>query len=179
MAGDFHGSSTSLIDAHHNPMPSYSSSSSSFLTTPFKSELISINTDTDTEDDDSFILELSRQIEDYMLQDDDDHNKHNNTHVVNNQIHNQHRVVENSKSGRWKMTESTQQMKYYRGRRGTSSSGSGMRAVFLNRSGSKTGSNGTGVFLPPSANNPTAQGCKTPGTSFIWFTNLINSCLLV
>ncbi|KAM0051273.1 hypothetical protein Hdeb2414_s0007g00234591 [Helianthus debilis subsp. tardiflorus] len=149
--GDFHRRNHSTS----NTTMASDSSSSSFLT--------------DNDDDDDFILELTRQMEDYMLQEDDDHNKHNSVvpkeHGVLVKNQNQHRIVENSKRGRrWKMAESTQRMKYYRGRRVTSS-GSGMRAVFLNRPGSKTGCNGTGVFLPPSANCSTAQGRNIPGCS--------------
>ncbi|KAJ0792154.1 hypothetical protein HanOQP8_Chr01g0014181 [Helianthus annuus] len=160
MAGDFHRSNHSTS----NTTMASDSSSSSFLT--------------DNDDDDDFILGLTRQMEDYMLQEDNDHNKHNsivpNGHSVLVKNQSQHRVVENSKRGRrWKMAESTQQMKYYRGRRVTSS-GSGMRAVFLNRPGSKTGCNGTGVFLPSSAANcSTAQGRNIPGNHFICVAHLV------
>ncbi|KAI3830033.1 hypothetical protein L1987_04165 [Smallanthus sonchifolius] len=99
-------------------------------------------------------------MEDYMLQEDDDDNKNNNNNdsiskVKNqNQNENQHRVVVNLKRGRrWNSTDSTRLL---------TSSGSGMRAVFLNRPGSKTG---TGVFLPPPANYPTAQSRKISGCS--------------
>lgn len=115
------------------------------------------------DDDGDFIVELTRQIEDYMLHEDDDDNNHKNTHVTCfvNQNQNQDRV--NSKQGRWKKTESTQQMSYARGRR-VMSYGSGMRAVFLNRPGSQNGYNGTGVFLPPSATFQQLIAAKKTGT---------------
>ncbi|KAK1428691.1 hypothetical protein QVD17_17530 [Tagetes erecta] len=158
------------------------SSSSSFVTTMFKSELHSTET---YNDDDEFIRQLTRQIEDYMLQeDDDDDNNGHNTHVecfhshnsipkVKDHNPNQRRVVVNSKRGRrWKMTESTQRVKCSRGGRARpmgcghlASPGTGMRAVFFNRPDSKTGCNGTGVFLPSSANDPTVKTRKIPGYS--------------
>ncbi|KAI3490000.1 hypothetical protein L1887_45915 [Cichorium endivia] len=75
------------------------------------------------------------------------------------------------------MTESTQQLKpsSSRGARvrpvghGPSASqvGSGMRAIFLNGPDSKNGSKGTGVFLPRSATDATAQRRKKPGCSTV------------
>ncbi|KAL8215219.1 hypothetical protein R6Q57_004668 [Mikania cordata] len=137
-----------------------SSSSSSLFSAPLKSELDS----NEINAEDEFILELTRQMEDYMLQEDDDNESPAQCFAsYYNPIPN---VKNQNQQQRWKTPESTQQM-FSRGSVGyrqLTSSGSGMRAVFLNRSGSKIGYNGTGVFLPP-ANGSTSRRRKIPGWS--------------
>ncbi|KAL4587684.1 hypothetical protein LXL04_000558 [Taraxacum kok-saghyz] len=154
-------------------------SSSSFLNTSFGSEQDSSETDND--DGDEFVAELTRKMADYMLQEDDDDSNDKYTSpdkfISEVKLPNQHRVKEDSKRGRkGKMTESTQQLKSSssRGRVGpvrygsmTSPVGSGMQAIFLNGPGSKNGSNGTGVFLPRSATDVTVQRRKKPGCSTV------------
>lgn len=54
-------------------------------------------------------------------------------------------------------------------------SGSGMRAVFLDGSGSKKGSSGTGVFLPRRVGNP-VELRKKPGWLFVLLYSLPFFC---
>ncbi|CAI9287998.1 unnamed protein product [Lactuca saligna] len=198
MADEFNDSNhSSLLSADQyivnpNPLSSESAftgswgSSSSFLNTSFGSEQDSSETDND--DGDEFVAELTRKMADYMLQEDDDDNSYDkytspegyvSQKPVSEVKHpNQNRVTEDSKRGRkGKMTESTQQLKSSSSKGSrmrpvcygpmTSPTGSGMRAIFLNGPGSKNGSNGTGVFLPRSATDATANRRKKPGCSTV------------
>ncbi|XP_024968580.1 uncharacterized protein LOC112508030 isoform X2 [Cynara cardunculus var. scolymus] len=208
-----------------------SSSSSSFLTTSFGSELDSNDADLDDGgEEDEFIAQLTRQMADYMLEENDDsggdENPPSKPSVVQkrnfqepnyNQNHEQTRrsyadtvkksivgfqsdqnftvdkqkespiQVENQprvggqSGGGWgrkgKMTESTQQMKSHQmhNNRGLLNGGkaysggvhgsSGMRAIFLGGSGSRSVMSGTGVFLPRSATDATDHSRKKPGCS--------------
>lgn len=212
-----------------------SSSSSSFLTTSFGSELDSNDADLDDGgEEDQFIAQLTRQMADYMLEENDDSGGHENpppkpsgaqkcnlqeanynqnheqtrrsyadtvkkslagfqsdqSFTVNKQteppiqlyqVENQPRVGGQSGGGwgrRGKLNESTQQMKAHqmhsnRGlmnqNGGKAYSGvhgsSGMRAIFLGGSGSRSVTSGTGVFLPRSATDATDQSRKKPGCS--------------
>lgn len=178
---------------NQNPLSSESAftgswgSSSSFLNTSFGSEQDSSETDNDNDDGDEFVAELTRKMADYMLQEDEDDNNNKYTYPggfvsqkpISEVKHpNQHRVTDDSKRGRkGKMTESTQQFKSSISRGSkvrsvcygpmTPPIGSGMRAIFLNGPGSVNGSNGTGVFLPRSAIDATAQRRKKPGCSTV------------
>ncbi|KAL8548873.1 hypothetical protein ACS0TY_007946 [Phlomoides rotata] len=135
-------------------------SSSSGFTTPLGSELGSSESD-----DGDFIAELSRQMVECMLQEDEedeinnpvadvDRNRNSCLEMVS-QLKNQAPV---SRGRRVKGGELTQQMqfqkteqnygRYREGKRRNGQVGSGMRAVFLGGSGSRNGSSGTGVFLP-------------------------------
>lgn len=210
-----------------------SSSSSSFLTTSFGSELDSNDADLDEGgEEDQFIAQLTRQMADYMLEENDDSGgdenppskpsgvqKRNFQEPTYNQNHEQPRrsyadtvkksmvgyqsdqsftvdkqteppsqmyQVENQprvggqSGGGWgrrgKMSESTQQMKPHQmhNNRGLMNGGkaysgvhgsSGMRAIFLGGSGSRSVTSGTGVFLPRSATDATDQSRKKPGCS--------------
>ncbi|KAJ9548450.1 hypothetical protein OSB04_020993 [Centaurea solstitialis] len=236
-----------------------SSSSSSFLTTSFGSELDS--NDADLEDDeageeDHFIAQLTRQMADYMLEEDENplpklqkrnlqeiHNQNHEpkrsyadtvkksmagfqseksnpvdkqtespiqvritqsisgqTQGLSNclpfggrtrlyQVENQPRVgggQSGGSGGGWgrkgKMAESTQQLKPHQmlnNNRGLMNVGkanysgavvhgsSGMRAIFLGGSGSRSMTGGTGVFLPRSATDATDQSRKKPGCSSV------------
>ncbi|GJW74952.1 hypothetical protein Tco_0134322 [Tanacetum coccineum] len=159
-----HSNLPSLLGAFTGTLGS-SSSSSSFLAMSLESELDSSELDNE---DNEFIDELTRQMADYMLQEDaNDNNNDKNLppeglvpqiriSEVNNPNKNQHgRVGKSSKQRRrGKKTEFQHPIISYRP---LPSSGSGMRAIFLNRSGSNNESNGTGVFLPRSADDPTTQ----------------------
>ncbi|KAI3772287.1 hypothetical protein L6452_03469 [Arctium lappa] len=210
-----------------------SSSSSSFLTASFGSELDSNDADLDDGDeDDQFIAQLTRQMADYMLEENDDSNPPSKTSDVQKrnfqepncnqkqtrrsyadtvkksivgfqsdqsftvdkqtepqiqlyQVENQPRVGVQSGGGGWgrrgKMSESTQQqMKGHQmhNNRGLMNGGkaaysggvvhgssSGMRAIFLGGSGSRSVTSGTGVFLPRSSTDATDQSRKKPGCS--------------
>ncbi|KAI3667710.1 hypothetical protein L6452_42779 [Arctium lappa] len=156
-----------------------SSSSSSVLNTSFGSDLDSSETDND---EDEFIAELTRQMADYMLQEDDDDDVNNNNTKSISQVtnQNQNRVELKSRRRKGKMTESTkQQIKLSSSGVGglgrvrqvgygpLTPVGSGMRAIFLNGSGSNSRSSGTGVFLPRLATDATAQNRKKPGCSTV------------
>ncbi|KAL0460554.1 UNVERIFIED_CONTAM: hypothetical protein Slati_0682600 [Sesamum latifolium] len=183
-------------------------SSSSGFSTPLYSDLGSSEGD----DDGDFIAELTRQMAECMLQEEEENADANNVsegsrHVKNRnessdvdsggvysspvcfndgrppiqvyELKNQPEVVSKERR-RAKGTESTQQKQLpkteqqhymqYRGREWGIShgrnghSGSGMQAVFLGGSGSRSGSPGTGVFLPRGARDPThlkkKSGCS-------------------
>ncbi|XP_011089791.1 uncharacterized protein LOC105170638 isoform X2 [Sesamum indicum] len=181
-------------------------SSSSGFSTPLYSDLGSSEGD----DDGDFIAELTRQMAECMLQEEEENADVNHVFegsrpakskkersdvdsggvqysspvCVNNgrppiqvyELKNQPEVVCKERR-RAKGTESTQQKQLpkteqqhymqYRGREWGIShghSGSGMQAVFLGGSGSRTGSPGTGVFLPRGARDPThlkkKSGCS-------------------
>ncbi|XP_047338623.1 uncharacterized protein LOC124942209 [Impatiens glandulifera] len=122
-----------------------SHTSSSFL----GSELSSTTTDSDDEDDTDFIAELTRQMTDYMLKDDEE--------ILSEKPY----QVEEKEFGDWVKSERKDIE-----REQILQNGSGMRAVFLGRSGSRTESLGTGVFLPrgtPTISQPRSKktGCST------------------
>lgn len=214
-----------------------SSSSSSFLTNSFGSELDSNDADLDDGgEEDEFIAQLTRQMADYMLEENDDNGnpkpsgvqKHNLQEPNYNQNHeqtrrsyadtvkksivgfqsnqnftvdkqteapiqlyqveNQPRVGGQSGGGGWgrrggKMSDLTQQMKphhqnqmhnnrgFMNGGKAYNSGGvhgsSGMRAIFLGGSGSRSVTSGTGVFLPRSATDATDHSRKKPGCSTV------------
>ncbi|KAL7082091.1 hypothetical protein ACP275_14G078900 [Erythranthe tilingii] len=147
---------------------SYSDSSSSGFSTPLYS---------DSSDDGDFVAELSRQMAECMLQEEEEEQVIENTianYMSENsdvyELKNQAPITKEGsvyRSSRVKGTESAQQKQQvqkteqqqfmqYRGKgwgvghgHGRNGQfGSGMQAVFLGGSGSVIGSSGTGVFLP-------------------------------
>ncbi|KAK6138002.1 hypothetical protein DH2020_028256 [Rehmannia glutinosa] len=149
-------------------------SSSSGFSTPLYSDLGS----SESFDDGDFIAELTRQMAEHMLQDEDEDEDEEKDTVVY-ELKNKS-PVRNCRE-RVKMTESSQRKQFqktehhymqYRGRewgvgRGRNGhSGSGMQAVFLGGSGLRTGSTGTGVFLPRVTSDPTELK-KKPGCSMV------------
>ncbi|THG13698.1 uncharacterized protein LOC114273994 isoform X1 [Camellia sinensis] len=207
-------------------------SSSSGLSSPFGSDLCSTETESSDDDNNSdFIAELTRQMADYMLEEDDERLGSKDQH--GERIHSTPKLnkptsipafcddqtrpvhlykLENQPSiaswgRRVKRTELTHQLEQKqqvhhqkphhmqsRGRRTDAEggsgggfgspaataapplqqrrrqvgSGSGMRAVFLGGPGSRSGSSGTGVFLPRGTGNPLdvtvskkKSGCST------------------
>ncbi|GJY84878.1 hypothetical protein Tco_0498904 [Tanacetum coccineum] len=208
-----------------------SSSSSSFLNTSFDSNDVDLdsNGDGDVEDDDEFIAQLTRQMTDYMLDDNEvsgngngvygypkhlnsnlqkpnfqEHSRRSYADTVKKsitgfepeqtfsrekplqqpqiqmyQVENQPRVSGTSRL-RGKMSESvTQQMMMKQSsnnnnrgmRSGVHGSGpvvgSGMRAIFLNGSGTRNVTSGTGVFLPRSPTDATDHSRKKLGCSTV------------
>ncbi|KAL2489027.1 uncharacterized protein Fot_42319 [Forsythia ovata] len=145
------------------------SSSSSALSSPVGSELGS--TESSGCNDEDFIAELTRQITECMLQEDDcvsEESKLKNQPPVREEGRvSWGRRVRGIESTRVKQFYQTgqQYMQYKGGNWGNGHSGSGMRAVFLGGSGSSNGSSGTGVFLPRGSNVPAEQkkksGCST------------------
>ncbi|KAK1357199.1 hypothetical protein POM88_050455 [Heracleum sosnowskyi] len=128
----------------------------------------------ETSDQEEFIAELTRQMAENMLQDDDE-KKLTNFHLPPtnkpkpSQFHPIH-VVQNNKQGK-KYRQQNQQHRYGNGSSRTGfltsplQNGSGMKVVFLGEIGSKNGSSGgTGVFIPHATNNlPDHQPRKKPG----------------
>ncbi|KAA8543811.1 hypothetical protein F0562_022012 [Nyssa sinensis] len=228
------GSSSSTESIQHWFSSCGSSDSPSSLSTSFGSELGSTETESDEDD---FIAELTRQMADYMLQEDDEntstpnsvsakpewsdcdmgskthhgqnllsstsrkpcsvpaHTKNPNAGFYSNdqsraiQLENQQLIKQQGAVGwerRGKMTESTQQVQHQKqqymmsrgrvcgfgngGRVGPTpqqQAGSGMRAVFLGGSDSRSRPSGTGVFLPRGASNPPQESPKKRGCSTV------------
>ncbi|GFP82490.1 hypothetical protein PHJA_000392000 [Phtheirospermum japonicum] len=124
--------------------------------------------------EEDFIAELTRQMAECMLQEEEEDEKVMNYVCQVYELKNQPPV---SKEGhfcrgrRVKGTESTQQKQlkktqqdYYRPRQYRGRNGSGMQAVFLGGSGPRNGPPGTGVFLPRPTSDPTdlkkKSGCS-------------------
>ncbi|KAA3456763.1 forkhead box protein P2-like [Gossypium australe] len=128
------------------------------------------------EEEDCFIGEFTRQMAQYMLQDEDKHEKFyklkqeqamkqreqkpKNKHCQSKGI-----AIGGFNNGQ-KFAPTCNNPWYFLNQQQQSNqqTGSDMRAVFLNGSGSRTGSSGTGVFLPRGTtpgNSRKKQGCPT------------------
>ncbi|KAM7496489.1 hypothetical protein LguiA_020903 [Lonicera macranthoides] len=163
----------------------------SYLNTPVGSELDSTSTETES-DEDGFMAELTRQMADYTLEEEegDGENWRSNgdglggpylkpTGFLSNQhaltdsnqrlppthLRNQH-VSSISGGRRGKRSESTQQLRTKQ-QFHPIAAGSGMRAVFLGGTGSRSTSSGTGVFLPRGDNAVAPESRKRTGCSTV------------
>lgn len=123
----------------------------------------------ETSDQEELIGELTRQMAENMLQEDDENSTISHLDKPKpSQFHSNH-VVQNDKGK--KCRQQNQQHRYGNGsNRGgflstSLQNGSGMKVVFLGETGSKNGSSGgTGVFIPHATNNlPDPQPRKKPG----------------
>ncbi|XP_057789892.1 uncharacterized protein LOC131006771 isoform X2 [Salvia miltiorrhiza] len=176
--------SSSIMPQWRSPSSSSAcDSSSSGFTTPFGSELGSSESD-----DADFAAELSRQMAECMLHEEDEEEPNSVSHYGLNPNRpvldhanrtpcvklNNHSAVGDrvgvSRGRRVKGDELTQQMQTrkaernygrYRDAGRKRHTGSGMQAIFLGGPGSRNGSSGTGVFLPRVTNNPVEQKKKS------------------
>lgn len=141
---------------------SLGASCSSGLSTPFGSELGSSGSD-----DEEFMAELSRQMAECMLnEEEEDHAQDSYTDGTSvcevYRLKNQPQesgVGESRVKGYKRVPNTGRNYVNYR-HIGQGIVGSGMKAIFLDNSGSSYGSGGTGVFLPRCPNNPTPEKKK-------------------
>lgn len=112
----------------------------------------------ETSDQEEFIAELTRQMAENMLQ-EDDHEKFTISHLNKpkpSHFHPNH-VVQYNKGKKYR--QHNQQHRH--GFLSTLQNGSGMKVVFLGETGSSVG---TGVYIPHATNNlPDSQPRKKPG----------------
>ncbi|XP_073300726.1 uncharacterized protein [Primulina huaijiensis] len=150
---------------------SLGASCSSGLSTPFGSELGSSGSE-----DEEFMAELSRQMAECMLNDEEeeeDHAEDSNTDgtsvcegfEVYHQLKNQPQesgVGESRVKGNKRVPNTGRDFVNYKhkGHGIHKIFGSGMKAIFLDNSGSSYGVGGTGVFLPRCPNDPTREKKK-------------------
>ncbi|XP_074358760.1 uncharacterized protein LOC141698051 isoform X1 [Apium graveolens] len=133
------------------------------------------STDETSSHQEEFIADLTRQMAENMLQEDDDEKLPiSQLSITNNPKLSQSHPIRvpqiNNKQGK-KYRQQNEQQRYGNGRnRGgflstTLQNGSGMKVVFLGETGSKNGSSGgTGVFIPHATNKlPDHQPRKKPG----------------
>ncbi|XP_073135856.1 uncharacterized protein [Henckelia pumila] len=147
---------------------SLGASCSSGLSTPFGSELGSSGT-SGSELDEEFMAELSRQMAECMLNEEEEEEEdHDSTSVcdqgfqvyqLKNQPQESGSVGEKRVKGNKRVPNTGRDYVNYR-RNGQGIVGSGMKAIFLDNSGSSYGSGGTGVFLPRFPNDPTPEKKK-------------------
>ncbi|XP_022874830.1 uncharacterized protein LOC111393506 [Olea europaea var. sylvestris] len=137
--------------------------SSSALSSPFGSELDS--TETSGSEDEDFVAELTRQMAEHLLLEDED-NSLSNCVSHETKLRKQGRK---SRGRRVRRSEYTQKKPFYQTEQQYKGAnwgngypyGSGMRAVFLGGSGSSNGSCGTGVFLPRGSDVPAEHKKKS------------------
>lgn len=124
------------------------------------------STTDETFEREEFLDELSRQMAEHMLQEEDeekvaDNNKHKPTRFEPNNV----LQYQGLKYGKEQVKEHKDGSSKAGFRGGAVPNGSGMRVVFLGENGSRNGSaGGTGVFIPHATNNqPDHQPRKKPG----------------
>ncbi|KZV34392.1 hypothetical protein F511_35722 [Dorcoceras hygrometricum] len=142
-------------------------SGTSGLSTPFGSDLGSSGTS--GSEDEEFMAELSRQMAECMLVEDDDHAQDSNTDAASvcedfeayqSKDRNQESGIGEMRAKCHKRVPTTGRNYANYRRNGQGICGSGMKAIFLDKSGSNYGSGGTGVFLPRFSNDPTPEKKK-------------------
>ncbi|XP_075473353.1 uncharacterized protein LOC142504360 [Primulina tabacum] len=140
---------------------SLGASCSSGLSTPFGSELGSSGSE-----DEEFMAELSRQMAECMLNEEEEDSNTDCTSVCEGfevyQLKNQTQesgVGESRVKGNKRVPNTGRDFVNYK-RKGHGMVGSGMKAIFLDNSGSSYGAGGTGVFLPRCPNDPTREKKK-------------------
>lgn len=133
-------------------------SGSSGLSTPFGSELGSSGTS--GSEDEEFMAELSRQMAECMLIEEEDHAEDGTSSVgEGSEVYQLKKQPQESGIGERRVPNMGRNYVNYR-RNGQGIVGSGMKAIFLDNSGSSYGSGGTGVFLPRFPNDPTPKKKK-------------------
>ncbi|XP_073054694.1 uncharacterized protein [Primulina eburnea] len=149
---------------------SLGASCSSGLSTPFESELGSSGSE-----DEEFMAELSRQMAECMLN-EEDHAEDSNTdgtsvcegfevYRLKNQTQ-ESGVGESRVKGNKRVPNTGRDHFVNYKPKGHGMVGSGMKAIFLDNSGSSYGTGGTGVFLPRCPNDP-ARDKKKPVCSVL------------